>query len=1011
MRNIHYINAGAGSGKTYTLTQTLVDLVSSDKCRPSEVILTTFTEPAAAEFRQKAYDALVKAGYFEKAAGLDSATIGTVHSVALKYVQKYWYILGLGSRMNVLDEDDKKVYISEAVARAISNEDRQVFKNFNETFTRKGYRNDDDWVKLLKEMIEKADTFGISDLKASREYSLDFVKGFFTGTDVKVDINLMIGWLKEYSLICQEGDTSGMPYKDENEKIRRCIDRPDSYSSLIDLKGMLESPKRARAKKIPGYDELLDQVCAAVQSSLLMEPLLDCIRTVFNLVERVNAEWDDYKARYGLIEFNDMEKYFIQLLDNDLVKEDIRSSVKYVFVDEFQDSNSIQIDIFKRLSDLVAESYWVGDPKQSIYGFRGSVPEVVMDITSQIRNGGEGFSYESLPYSWRSSEKIVEFDSALARILFTDPDRYPDPALAHAPSGNCTVVDDPIQHWDSGTVLSPMTLCNRIIEVLRTTDLRPRDIAILCRSNDNVAETAQMLKMFGLPVSSPETNLISKAETQLLFAILRYMLMKDDHTKVELSMLIDGTSLKEVIADKDRILADFDSGRLMEIAERVRHQGVPDIVDTIIDELDLRGLCSRWGDSMTRNANLDILQELSRNYDKHCVQLGIGSSLQGYITYVSSLEIPPKPSNFDDGIKVMTYHAAKGLEWRMVILNDLRTNPLFTNHIRNTFIYGLNIDNTDNGVFLRYVPDFRPTQVNGVPSFIMEKPRIEKAFNEYVEKCRDESRRLLYVGFTRARDYIVTLSISKDKFKWLNACGLEPAEMKSLEHDAYMPIWDTRVPRSHVMNIKVDECERYVADAKKCTWYRPAVDITEREFKYVSPSGLTVPVKSVKGDGVKISGEIPLEGAYDPQSLGICIHNFFAVCTPDTDCTAKAERLIANFGLQGVLTSPSVLDRSFKDLHAYMEKTFGAAVKEHHELSYTQKTSSGQTVIGEIDYVWELADGHCVIVDFKNSHADTDYGPQLHLYRKAMEQSGFKVDGTFLFYALQGVITEIKTSE
>ena len=67
MKNINYINAGAGSGKTYTLTQTLVKLILDGKCRPSEVILTTFTELAASEFRQKAYDALVKAGYHVEA--------------------------------------------------------------------------------------------------------------------------------------------------------------------------------------------------------------------------------------------------------------------------------------------------------------------------------------------------------------------------------------------------------------------------------------------------------------------------------------------------------------------------------------------------------------------------------------------------------------------------------------------------------------------------------------------------------------------------------------------------------------------------------------------------------------------------------------------------------------------------------------------------------------------------------------------------------------------------------
>ena len=1011
MRNIHYINAGAGSGKTFTLTQTLVDLVSSGRCKPSEVILTTFTELAASEFRQKAYDALVKAECFDKAARLDSATIGTVHSVALKYVQKYWYILGLGSRMNVLSEEDKKVFISEAVARAISEEDRLVFKNFNETFTRIGYRNDDPWVDLLKKMIEQADTFGITDLPASMEYSLEYVKGFFSKECDPIDVKLMLSWLKEYLTICRAGNRNGEQYTEEIEKIDRCIDKPGSYANIIDLKGMLEDPVRKSAKQIPSYEELLAQVNDAMQSTALLEPLTTCIRTVFTLVQKVNREWDLYKTQNGLIEYNDMEKYFIQLLHNGLVKEDIRSSVKYVFVDEFQDSNPIQIEIFQLLSDLVKESYWVGDPKQSIYGFRGSVPEVVMDLTAQIRNGGEGFSYESLPYSWRSSEKIVEFDSKVARMLFTDPERYPDPELMHAPMGNNTVVDDPIQHWNCVDGITPEALSQRIIEILRTTDLKPRDIAILCRGNETVTTIASWLKSYGLPVSSPEVFLASKAETQLVFAVLRYMLMKDDHTKAELSMLIDDTTLEEVIVDKERILEDFDSSRLMEITERIKHQGVPDIVDTIIDELDIRRLCSRWGDSLNRQANIDILQEMAREYDSHCIQLGIGSSLQGYITYVSSLEIPPKPSNTDDGIKIMTYHGSKGLEWRMVILMDLKKDPLRNNILKPRFIYDLNIDRTAEGTFLRYIPDFRPGEQNGVPGFIMDIPEIERAYREYVEVCRDENKRLLYVGYTRARDYIVTLSCTKDKYAWLTASGLVPAELKNLENGSYIPIWDSLVPKSHVIEIYGTERERYSADAESCTWYRPVVDLTERDFKYVTPSSLPVKVASVKGDKVTVADEIPLEGGYDPKALGTCVHNFFAVCAPGVDGTDKAARIITNFGLQNVLTDPKALDASFQKLHAHMEKTFGKAVGEYHELSYNQKTDAGQTVLGEIDYLWELPGKHCVIVDFKNSHAGTDYSSQLHLYRKAMEQAGYTVDGTYLYYALQGTLTEIRTTE
>ncbi|MBP5203051.1 MAG: UvrD-helicase domain-containing protein, partial [Candidatus Methanomethylophilaceae archaeon] len=92
MKNIQYINAGAGSGKTWTLTDKLAQLIQDGKTTPSRVILTTFTDPAAEEFRQKARVKLVEKGLHDRAAELDSAMIGTVHSVALRYIRKYWYL-------------------------------------------------------------------------------------------------------------------------------------------------------------------------------------------------------------------------------------------------------------------------------------------------------------------------------------------------------------------------------------------------------------------------------------------------------------------------------------------------------------------------------------------------------------------------------------------------------------------------------------------------------------------------------------------------------------------------------------------------------------------------------------------------------------------------------------------------------------------------------------------------------------------------------------------------------
>ena len=112
MRNVTYINAGAGSGKTYTLTKILAEKLSErdengkSLMMPSQVILTTFTELAAAEFREKARIQILEKGNFNAAAQMDSAAIGTVHSVALQFIKKFWYLLDYGADIKTISERD-----------------------------------------------------------------------------------------------------------------------------------------------------------------------------------------------------------------------------------------------------------------------------------------------------------------------------------------------------------------------------------------------------------------------------------------------------------------------------------------------------------------------------------------------------------------------------------------------------------------------------------------------------------------------------------------------------------------------------------------------------------------------------------------------------------------------------------------------------------------------------------------------------------------------------------------
>ena len=116
MKNITYINAGAGSGKTHCLTETLTKLIKEGKVKPEQVILTTFTKKSANEFKEKAKAFLFNEGLYEEAVQLDDAMIGTVHSVCQRMIGKYWFHLGLSPNMGVMAEEDTAYYISQSLA-------------------------------------------------------------------------------------------------------------------------------------------------------------------------------------------------------------------------------------------------------------------------------------------------------------------------------------------------------------------------------------------------------------------------------------------------------------------------------------------------------------------------------------------------------------------------------------------------------------------------------------------------------------------------------------------------------------------------------------------------------------------------------------------------------------------------------------------------------------------------------------------------------------------------------
>ena len=128
--------------------------------------------------------------------------------------------------------------------------------------------------------------------------------------------------------------------------------------------------------------------------------------------------YQQMKSQKGLIDFVDQEQRLYQLLDHPSVQDTVREELQLLMVDEFQDTSPIQLALFLKLSQLAAQVIWVGDIKQSIYGFRGSDPTLMTAVVQRVL--ADGNEPEILEQSWRSTPELVGYINNVFTPAFAD---------------------------------------------------------------------------------------------------------------------------------------------------------------------------------------------------------------------------------------------------------------------------------------------------------------------------------------------------------------------------------------------------------------------------------------------------------------------------------------------------------------------------------------------------------------------------------------------------------------
>ena len=1083
-----YIPAGAGSGKTHKLTHDLAKMLTREDSpvAASRIILTTFTRSAAADFTRRAREVLIKE-YNDpaRAAELDGALIGTVHSVCERFVKKYWYRLNLNLPLNIMSEGDKKLFVSRTTENVANDSDIKFFSSFAREFD----MDSNFWKDCVKSIIDKKYSFDIKDLEESSRISCEDIDKVFSrevdpGTEdvIKTFFDRVKGVLSSESTKTAEGNLI---------KIRAILDRSLFYQAK-EIRSIIKLGEKPTVydtnknwKKISergySYDDL-SRVYNSAGNYLISREIgscmKKCVKKLFDLAGLWESEYKNFKADNRLLDFNDLEQLFLQILDLEDVREDIRSSYDVMMVDEFQDSNPVQIRIFRKMMELVKETEFVGDSKQAIYGFRGTESTLVDDFI-------EGIEYQKpLKESYRSRKALVNAANAIFCKAFGIQQLPVDPKDDSKPYDGVSLEgarEEPdgmapaLQHWNFNNYSSVGKKIQDLISekkclVVRKKDkkgkeipehIEYRDIAILLRNGYNIGRVADDLREAGVPVSILEEDFISRAEVQLTLSIIRYIFNeRDKGAKADILHLIRGMSSEDII--KNSITGKWSEDvelffkKIDSIRSRVSILSIPEIVDSIVLELNFYGNVDSWGQTDSRRRNIGFISSLATEYENQCSTINVAPTLPGFISYVYDYESDKRLVDKTNTVKVLTYHNAKGLDWPMVILDELDSFGTDDQEVIKKGYKGVhNIRQGDQGgVSLHFFPGIMSKQVPGMPynnssnlpDVIVEGIKETKLF-DYVKKRRiEEERRLLYVGFTRAKDYLVTLGNSKSKYSWLVYCGGAAwdvgKDVPSSVGNSFT-LWHSDHPSTYI-DLPLPEPTEISNGKQPQTWKVPKKVVFDD--KYQSPSrhdrNKAEPVSVDSGSkpvtfteafqGKGMIHNIPNNDKNEKEDsdtdnivtrCGTCIHHIFAAYNPDgdkSDMVQMADRIIKGMGLANEFPSPESAIDSAAQFFGWLKDVYGEGTA-FHELPFVNKQNDGTIIRGEMDLVWDLPNGSCVLVDYKSFHGDKElnaikahacqqgYPSQLKTY-KGMLESGSKerkVKDVLIYYFVLGKVVKL----
>ena len=737
-----FVAAGAGTGKTAVLVERFVRAVVDDGLDVDSVLVITYTERAAGELRARIRASLIERGRPDLALELDGAWVSTIHGFCRRLLGAHPLAAGIDPGFRVLDESQALVLQAEAFTAAL-----EAFCAADEP---------DRWQLLA--------TYGADGLRrmlvevyatlrsAGRELVLE--PGPRAGLGERVD------GVRE-AAECLVADTQAT-------ELQR-----DAAQAALDLLGTSTLPERllalgelkVRGPRAASFAEARDATVAAALEELAARDreLLQELLTTFA------AAYADAKDRESALDFEDLQLRARDLLGNHPeIRERERQRFRSIMVDEFQDTNRLQTELLDLLEPIEGgDLFVVGDEFQSIYGFRHA------DVAVFRERREAASTVLPLTRNHRSRPEVLAVVNELFAAEFGDEFQRLEPAAASDQPALRNAVELLVTdkaaaaetgvHWRRSEARH---VARRVRELVDAGVATPGQIVLLFAAGTDAEWFEEELRALDLPTyRAAGRSYFGQQQVVDLLAYLRLLRNRYDDEAL-LTVLtspfvgISNDALVLIRAEAQRqpifrgiergIPADLsDDDRRLVLAFRQRYDRLLELAayaplellcERVLSEHDYDLAVLARHDGKRRYANLRKLARLARSYEELR-----GADIEGFVRFIEGQEdVGAKESDAvseeegADAVRLLTIHAAKGLEFEVVVVADAgRSRPPVSDILAlSDGRFGFKVAHPATG-----------TRV-GTESY-----RDVKEHREQAERA--ERLRLYYVAMTRARERLI----------------------------------------------------------------------------------------------------------------------------------------------------------------------------------------------------------------------------------------------------------------